>query len=341
MSSRRQQKLASTLIVHHASCLDGVASAWIIAKSLGVEDINSNPQVTYLPFDHANKAGSEAALRAAVTPDAEIYFADITPEKALLEELIAAGHKVHILDHHESVADEIAEVSNMPNLDVRFDDKAPSAAKMIWKALLPSEPPPPLIGMIDKMDGAAAGLTTAQDFAAAALIDSRHIQPMKTAFATLRGLAKMSFNEMAKKGRPLIAGQNMAIDSLLATAKRVKIKLLPGAAPVSVPIVNADLKHYGRQISQRLIEAGKNSGANAAFAWAVQKNGSVYMSIRTSGAIDASRIAAHLCKTMGLTGGGHQDSAAVTFPSLTDFVRKMPLEAIKTPDIKRELRLSA
>jgi hypothetical protein len=316
------------VVVYHADCIDGAASAWIIDKAKGGKDI------TYIPYDHADHAASENKIRAALQPDTEIYFADLTPKKHFLNELIIAGRNIHILDHHKSAAEMLKDY-RAPNLNIHVDAAAASAAGMIWQHFFAAEKAPDVIGLISLMDGSGAGLKTAQDFAAAALVDSKDIGTTERAFDTLRGLAKASFNEMAKKGSGLVADQTAEIDKLLENAPFVQIQILPDTKPVNVPIVNGDVRNFGRQISERLVDLGKKAGANVAFIWSLQKTGAVSLSIRTDGNPDASKIAAHLCKITGATGGGHQDAAAVHFLSLSEFTKHMQIKTTKSFENKQ------
>ena len=66
-----------------------------------------------------------------------------------------------------------------------------------------------------------------------------------------------------------------------------------------------------------------------AFAWYVQGNGSVTMSIRSDGDPDASKIAELLCTNRGARGGGHKTSAAVHFTSLSQFAEVIPLYTLE------------
>ena len=196
-----------------------------------------------------------------------------------------------------------------------------SAALMVWQKMMPNEPIPAVLGMIDKMDGDARGLLTPHDFAAAAIIDTRDISTPWKAFSALRGLASITFNDMAKRGRPMVRDQDRRIKRVLENSYIVPLPLVEGQPPQKVLMVNADVKQFGRHISARLIEAAKDQGADVSFAWFLQKNGTVTASIRTDGNPDASEIATYLRKTMGVTGGGHDSAGAIHFPSLFDFAR--------------------
>ncbi len=326
------------IIVYHADCIDGCAAAWVVSMA---QDAKTKNNITYVPYEHFNSVPAKDKIRAAISSGAELYFVDITPAKHFLNELMSSPKlkAVHILDHHKSAAKALKDYkapvtgNNTPALEIHIDPVQSSATKMIWEHLLPAEKPPAIIDLIALMDGSAEGLKTPEDFAAAAFADSKDIRNIDRAFKTLRGLAGLSFNEMAKRGAPIVEDQTARLNDLLENAPFVRLQILPDTEPVNVPIVNANVRHFGRQISGRLVDLGKKSGTGVAFIWFVQKTGAVTLSIRTDGTPDACAIAAHLRHTMGITGGGHQDNAAVHFSSIFEFAKHMPVQTAK-PAVK-------
>lgn len=331
------------VIVYHADCIDGAACAWGVAKAAG-SDYNKrtpDPNVTYIPYEHHNVDDAQKQIRAALTPQTQVYFADVAPTPAFLNELMtptaegtAKIKSVHVLDHHASAADALKDYKppaiktgdTAPALEIKIDPGRSSAARMVWEHLLPDTPVPPVFDLINKMDGNAAGLKTPQDFSAAALADTFDISTTNKALHTIRNLARMTFNDMAAHGRHLSHDQDGKIKKLLETANMVTLQILPGQPPVQVPVVNGDVKQYGRKVSSSLVALAEKTGAPAAFAWFMQENGTVSMSIRTNGEPDAAKIAAHLRDTMGATGGGHANAGAVHFASLFEFARQMPFD---------------
>lgn len=309
------------IVVYHGDCIDGAAAAWTAGRALAKKPL-------YIPYSHSDKAGSENLIRKALKAGEKICFVDVTPEQPFLQELLAAGSKVDIFDHHVSAARQLKDYAH-PGLTALIDPDAASTARMIWQHFFPQEKPPAVIDLINLMDGSGRGLSTPEDFAAAAFVDSKNISSPEKALKTLKGLAALSFNDMARKGRPAAAAETQRINSLLEKAAVTRLQILPGTAPVEIPIVHAELRHFGRSLSSRLAELGRKSGANVAFTWTLHKTGAVSVSIRTDGNPDASAIAAHLRATMGVTGGGHKDAAAVHFQSIAEFARWMPLTPAK------------
>lgn len=323
------------VIVYHADCIDGAACAWGVAKAHGIDKMkDKDSNATYIPYAHHDVEKAQEQIRAALKENAKVYFVDVAPTPKFLDELMtpdadgkAKAESIRVMDHHESAAKDLkgytppAVTGPQPKLEIQIEERRQSAALMVWQKMMPDEPIPAVLGMINKMDGDARGLLTPHDFAAAAMIDTRDISTPWKAFSALRGLASITFNEMAKRGRPMVRDQDRRIKRVLENSYIVPLPLIDGQPPQKVLMVNADVKQFGRHISARLIEAAKGQGADVSFAWFLQKNGTVTASIRTNGTPDASEIASNLRKTMGVTGGGHDGAGAIHFPSLFDFAR--------------------
>jgi hypothetical protein len=96
------------IIAYHAECIDGCACAWAVAKAFRV-DRGQHDDVTYVPYAHHAVAESEDKIRAALKPDAVLYFVDAAPTKKFLDELMTPGAEgkpkaatITVLDHHET-----------------------------------------------------------------------------------------------------------------------------------------------------------------------------------------------------------------------------------------------
>jgi hypothetical protein len=327
------------IIVHHAKCIDGAACAWCVAKAHGVDtpEGRKGRDVTFIAYAHHERKEAEEQIRAALKTGALLYFVDVAPSREFLDELMTPGkdgqakvESISVMDHHETETRALKNYfpptveGSQPGLNIVLDPNVHSAARMVWSEMLPDEKAPPVLDVINMMDGDAKGLTTPDAFAAAAYIDMQDIGTTAKAFDTLRGLASQTFNEMAADGRHLATDQKSRIDKMMENAAVMELQILPGQPPQKVAIVNADVKQYGRQISEVLTAAGQEAGSGVALAWYAQKNGAVTMSIRTNGDPDASLICEHLRNTMGCTGGGHDGAGAVHFKSIFEFARHMP-----------------
>lgn len=319
------------IVVYHDDCIDGFASAWAFDQALGGD---AQTHISYIPYGHHNIPDAEKHILRDIDAGAELFFVDVAPGKAFLDKLMSPGgdvpalKSIRIIDHHQSAADVLAgyqppAAPGAPALDIFIEANAPAAALLVWKALMPAEAPKPaFLRMIEKMD-LSRDLKDEDDLAAAALIDSKSLRSVGEAFSSFMELSALSLPDMVQAGRGIFSDQKNRIDKLTDNIMYTRLEALEDI--LWVPVINADVQNFGRQISDYLREQGEKTGLGMAFAWYVQGNGSVTMSIRSDGDPDASQIAKLLCTSLGARGGGHKTSAAVHFPSLRFFTEKVPL----------------
>lgn len=318
------------VVVYHEDCIDGLAAAWTVEKKHGGK---KNISITYIPYGHHAQAETEKKILAAAAEHSDILFVDVSPKPEFLKKLLTLeAASIEILDHHKSAHENLAHIK-APHLKLSIDPQHPSAAHMVWDRMQPDTPRPAFFEMIAKMD-IAHDLRTDDDYAAAALIDSKGIKNTAEAFASFRELENLSFAELAEKGRSIHADQYNRITKLTDNVMFTRLDH-PEVEDLWIPVVNADVQNFGRAISKYLRQLGQEAGCDIAFAWYMQGNGAITMSIRSDGQPDASSIAKHFCATFKTEGGGHATSAAVHFSSLAEFsthVRLTPRENTKVPE---------
>jgi len=324
------------IVIYHVDCIDGLASAWAVhCKWVNDPDV----ALDFVPYGHHNIEVAENIIREYLGEKSkanmiDVVFVDVAPTRAFLTELTTAparATRVIVADHHKSAAvalkDFQAPVGNgVPEVIIRIDATHPSAANMAWEYLFPETPAPVFFQLIAKMDLGQNLLETEEDYAAAALVDSKNITSIETAFQSFDALTHLTFNDMVALGRNILNDQDTRISKLDDNIMFTPLALPPEShTPKWVPIVNADVQNFGRYISTWLVQLGAESGAGIGFAWYVQGNGSVTVSIRSDGTPDASMVAAHLCEKFEIRGGGHSTSAAIHFPSLQTFCAHLQL----------------
>lgn len=323
------------LLIYHVDCIDGLASAWAVHCHYGQEpDI----RIDYVPYGHHNVEAAQHIIRGHLARETgaslvDVVFVDVAPTPEFLTELLtppARATRVVVADHHKSAAEALAHYKapqgdGVPELYLNIDAQHPSAANMVWDYLFPNTPAPVFFQLIAKMDLGQNLLKTEEDYAAAALVDSKNITTIETAFKSFDALSHLTFHDLVALGRNILHDQDTRISKLDDNILYVPLSLSENAAPVWVPAVNADVQNFGRYISTWLVQQAEKTGAGIGFAWYVQGNGTVTISIRSNGTPDASAVAAHLCKSLGIRGGGHSTSAAVHFPSLESFCNHIRL----------------
>jgi hypothetical protein len=326
------KKQTPLLLVYHQDCVDGLASAWVSTKMTA-----GSENVVYLPYGHHDLAKAEQAIfdTLETIPGAVVFFADVAPSREFLTALRqpeSRASQIIVADHHASAAEDLKAFpklvetifSDTPSLFICVNPEQPSAASMLWDRFFSGETPPAFLQMIAKMD-IGRDLKTEEDFAAAALIDSKDISGIEAAFKSFDDLATLTLDDMVRMGRTILTDQEKRIAQLDENIMYASMRLGPGEAPVWVPAVNADVHSFGRGISEYLCAKGAKTGANLGMAWTLQGNGTVSVSLRTDGTPDARKVAEYLCAQTGARGGGHATSAAVHFSSLASFANSIRL----------------
>lgn len=334
MNTQYQRHL---LVIYHMDCIDGLASAWAVHCKWA-----SDPSVKldYIPYGHHNIEDAEKTIRSHLAaPDSadviDVVFVDVAPTRAFLTELLtppARATRVVVADHHKSAAEQLRGFEapthdGVPELHLRIDAMHPSAANMVWEYLFPDTPAPIFFQLIAKMDLGQNLLETENDYAAAALIDSKNITSIDTAFQSFMAMSHLEYQDMVALGRNILSDQDTRISKLEDNVMYAQLHIAEGAAPVWIALVNADVQNFGRYISTWLVQQGEVTGAGLGGAWYVQGNGSVTVSLRSDGTPDASAVATYLCQSFGIRGGGHSTSAAVHFPTLAAFQQHVQLHS--------------
>lgn len=318
------------IVAYHQDCIDGLASAWAVEQKYKDD---KNVKITYVPYGHHQQDVSEKQILQAALPGSEILFVDAAPRPEFLKKLLSSqASLIRVIDHHKS-AYEVLKDFKAPNLQLEMDIDHPSAALMVWERLHPGKPVPDFIQMVARMD-VQTDLRTPHDFAIAAYIDSKSIRTVEDAFRSFADLAAMSLSEMTLEGSGLYRDQYNRITKLGDNVMYTQLPHHEDMQGLWIPVVNADVQNFGRSISQYLRELGEKTGADMAFAWYMQGNGKITMSIRSDGSPDASHIARHLCEKHGAQGGGHGTSAAVHFASLMDFYGCIRLSQTPAEDLR-------
>ncbi|HRJ67492.1 MAG TPA: hypothetical protein PLW48_10175 [Alphaproteobacteria bacterium] len=325
------------LVIYHMDCIDGLASAWAVHCKWGGD---ADVRLDYIPYGHHNIEEAENTIRGhlageGIAETMDVVFVDVAPTRAFLTELLtppARAARVVVADHHKSAAEQLQGFAppagdGVPELHLRIDAKHPSAANMVWEYLFPDTLPPVFFKLIAKMDLGQNLLESENDYAAAALVDSKNITSIETAFQSFLAMSHLSMEDLVALGRNIMHDQDTRISKLDDNVMYAPLQLAEGAAPVWVPLVNADVQNFGRYISTWLVQLGEKTQSGLGGAWYVQGNGSVTISLRSDGAPDASAVAAYLCKAFGIRGGGHSTSAAVHFSSLAAFQQHIKLHS--------------
>jgi hypothetical protein len=327
------------VVFYDSPCIDGAGAAWCF-----VEKYRSDPDahLELVPLSHGDPETRKSRILQNIISDAEVYFVDTAPKDeeltALMSPLISENgnennriKSVTIWDHHATEAERIRnfkppeiEGFTPPKLVKEIDLSMPSAAIMVWKKLF-KEPPPEFFEWIGKMEPPIT-LRNHTEYAVSAFLDSKDISSPGRLISTFNELAKINTKHMVAEGNAILADQLNNTSKLLENVMYAHLELLPGCGKMWIPLFNANVQNFGRGINTTLIEvANKGTTPGVAGTWFQQGDGSIRLSLRTSGHPDAGKIAKHLGKAIGVDGGGHRTDAVVQFKDLRQFVENVPL----------------
>lgn len=160
------------IIFGHHPCIDGIASMWAIGQRFPGEDIR------YYGMNYDSDTSHSETIRTAVDAlgedKADICFVDYFPNQTeIISELLADGHWISVLDHHQSSQHRVNHLQDNhpddPNLNAEFSYEH-SGGSIVWDTLFPEGNMPEIIKLVKRMDLLA--LEGEEDAKAAAYIDS-------------------------------------------------------------------------------------------------------------------------------------------------------------------------
>src|SRR5690606_8515769 len=127
------------IVVYHAACIDGAASAWAVSRSSLPA---SSVETKYIAYAHTGQKESEDKITDFITREessVRVYFVDVVPSPAFLEKLLTIENINHVtlLDHHKTAAETFVGYPLSDRLTVHIHPDLSSAAKMVWQYLMP------------------------------------------------------------------------------------------------------------------------------------------------------------------------------------------------------------
>lgn len=192
----------------HHPCIDGVASAWAIQEAfpdheIVLQGLNHNESLNTYNNRNAYPKGTTAELVRSVLCDAlvpeegnlhlmdidriapqDIYFVDYVPNEAdIIRDLLNAGHRVTVFDHHHSALDDLEALQREFGETGRFSyafDPYRSGATITWAQLHRDREPPELLRFIEKMDLLTFDENQPQELWTACYIDNYRQSPSQT-----------------------------------------------------------------------------------------------------------------------------------------------------------------
>lgn len=264
----------SRVIIYHKACSDGFCAAWVAQQKW--------PDA----ITHAARHGDDPPL---VGPADDIFIADFSYSRDVLQVLAGRVNSLVLLDHHVSAAEHLID------LPYCTFDMQRSGAGMTWDYCFPGQSRPWLVDYIEDNDLWRHALPGSR--AVAAVVRSTPFIERAYAALAARGLA-----DVVQQGESLLTYESTILRAAVRNAGRISL-----AGYHDIPCTNSF-------VLQSDIGNALAIGAPFAVVWYVRKDGSVQLSLRAAGSVDVSAVAAQY------GGGGHVKSAGCTL-AMEDFVR--------------------
>lgn len=272
------------LVIYHADCHDGIASAWVASLVFG-DDADY----------HAGRYGEQI-------PDAkdkDVYILDFSYSREQYRKILDEAKSVILIDHHASAAERLAD---MPGTSF---DMNHSGCVLAWKYFFPALPVPQTLAYIEDYD-----LRTERYEDTCAFIFNIKSYPQNhrswDPFLRLEGDALQGFISEGK-----------AIERYHMTEAQQAIKY--GARPFLFDkrqgfAINAS-RAFADTVAAIIL---KENADTFVMIWRADEHGSIACSVRSSGKCSARVIAERF------GGGGHCHASMFSVGSLREFCEAFP-----------------
>lgn len=132
-----------TLVIYHDGCPDGLTAAWVCLKALeGLEE------VVCVGASYPNERKLLHLLKRYAPIPCSVFVVDFSFPRADVEEALAAGYGMVILDHHKTAKEDL---DGLPP-EVATFDMGRSGAELAWDYFYPHAPRPDLVRYVADRD---------------------------------------------------------------------------------------------------------------------------------------------------------------------------------------------
>ena len=264
-----------TLVLYHANCPDGFASALVANLFLG--DVG----VEYRPIQYGDRVPDVSNYR-------NIYILDFSFKKSILEEMAKDGRKVVVLDHHKTGQEELEGLVLSNGGLVKFD-MGKCGSVLTWEYFTGAAVPT-LLEYVQDRDLWKWKLPFSREISAALDLKERTFEDWSK---FQRALTNGS-SQIVEQGRAVLKYIERKVDGL---ASRAEVTSIGGH---TIHVVNSSV--WQSEIGERLCYLWP--GEKFAAVYFVSEGSEIYSLRSRPGEFDVSAIA----KLYG-GGGGHPGAA--------------------------------
>ena len=285
--------MKKNLVIYHANCVDGFASAWAAWKFLGEE------YTDYWSWNYGEHLGLQHYAKLTNTI---VYIVDFSFSRTETLNICEVAERVIVLDHHKTAQKALSNWEDIPNnIEIVFDMER-SGAGITWDYFsVRSERMPYRPTLIDYVED--------RDLWRFALARSKEINGRigftPKVFAHYTETADdltWDIDRVAREGELLAAQHQKFCEEIVLNCREININGHIGLACNCTP-------QFASEVGNLLAIQSGTYGAT----YCSDRTGSVKYSLRSIGEYDVSTIA----KQFG--GGGHKNAAGFSLdPNETD-----------------------
>lgn len=278
--------MKSVACIYHKDCIDGTTAAAVVLRKF--------PNAQCFPVSHSRTKEEMAAIIPQIPADATVYFVDTVSG---LEDALAQGNEIVVLDHHESEAERVRKIATSnPHLTYVFDN-AKSGASLAWAYFFGDESISPLVAHVEDIDLWKHALGEGTEHVA------NYLSLLRNDPAAVLACLNADIDALYAQGTFLTRNAEEERARLLELAP---VALTLGTYTVAAFNITNHQSHTGNVLSHARSEA---------VALYTIRGDIVRFSFRSQDGQEPSAL--DLATTLG--GGGHQNSAGATM-SLRDFI---------------------
>lgn len=274
-------------IIHHASCFDGVAGAWVAIQYTTIQGADS-AEILPCTYDERDKFDL-----SKFNEDDTVIIVDFSFPAEKLNEMASKVRKVILIDHHKTARADLEGQVFLSNVEIHFDMER-SGAGLAWDVLFPKLQRPQLIDLIEDRD----------------LWRFKYPQTKPViAYLASHPLDIIEFDKVVNKTMGSVIQSGMAILDYIDTFgdKICETWTINRIAGFDVPTINTPYMNSSDHIEKLM----QKLPGHPFYAYYFCKAGNIWQfGLRSRGDFDVSDVA----RMYG--GGGHKNAAGFTLKHL-------------------------
>lgn len=267
--------MSRSVIIHHGSCFDGVAGAWVAHRALseeGAKDIMIFP---------AHYGDPPPDVRGA-----NVIIVDFSYKRDVLSEIADRANSLTVIDHHKTAE---ADLKGFSRGNIFFDMER-SGAGLAWDILFPKLQRPWFIDNIEDRDLWRFKVPMTKYIIA-------FLAASELSISTFQQLMGMTRSEVAQKG--------MSIQDYIDTygQKASEHWTIKNIAGYDIPVINVPYMNSSDHVDTLM----EKLPGHPFYAYFFMRSGGAWQfGLRSSGDFDVSAIAQRY------GGGGHKNASGFT-----------------------------